>query len=158
MAEQQYNAFDAFDSHDESATDRTPEAPANTPSDTPAHNAASARAEVASSTGAVRGKSNKQPTPQKTPEADAANEETPDAQESIDTYGAQTMIDYGTTPDEALIKLEAQGFTESEALRLLGVSDRDTHSKEAIESQETLRRLKFTRWLVERGLLSEYPA
>ena len=158
MAEQQYNAFDAFDSHDESAADRTPEAPANTPSDTPAHNATSARAELASSTGGARGKSNKQSAPQKAFEADAANEETPDTQESIDTYGAQAMIDYGTTPDEALVKLEAQGFTESEALRLLGVSDRDTHSKEAIESQETLRRLKFTRWLVERGLLSEYPA
>ena len=164
MAEQRYDAFeaqDAFeaaDSHDESANERTPETPATTPSDTPTHNAASERAESASPRGA-RAKPNKQSAPQKAFEAEAdsdvMDDELSDAAEALD---AQPFVDYGATPDEALIKLEAQGFTEAEAMRLLGVSDRDTHSKEAIESQETLRRLRFTRWLVERGLLSEYPA
>lgn len=158
MAEQRHDAFEAADSHDESATDRAPEAPANTPSDTPTHNAASARAELASSAGATKGKLNKQPVPQKAFEAEATGDDVADTQESAEASDANVRVDYGTTPDEALIKLEAQGFTETEALRLLGVSDRDTHSKEAIEAQETLRRLRFTRWLVERGLLSEYPA
>jgi hypothetical protein len=158
MAEQRYNAFDASDSHDESATDRAPEAPATTPSETPAHNAASERAELASSNGGAKGKSNKHSVPQKAIDADAASDDALIPEEPLDARDTQPFIDYGTTPDEALIKLEAQGFTETEALRLLGVSDRDTHSKEAIESQETMRRLKFTRWLVERGLLSEYPA
>lgn len=158
MAEQRYDAFDAADSHDESATERAPQTPANTSSDTPAHNAASERAELASSTGVPKGKSNKHPVPPKAFEAETARDDVVDPQESEEILDAQAFVDYGTTPDEALVKLEAQGFTELEALRLLVVSDRDTHSKEAIESQETLRRLRFTRWLVERGLLSEYPA
>ncbi len=175
MAKQEYDAYDAFDSHDESATDQAPEAPANTPSDTPAHNAAE-RPELASSKGAAKGKPNKQAIPQKTFDADAApndvvspaesveaaetaeTNDANDANDANDVNAINAIIDYGATPDEALVKLEEQGFSEDEALRLLGVSDRQSHSKEAIEAQETLRRLKFTRWLVERGLLSEYPA
>src|SRR5262249_19875963 len=49
-------------------------------------------------------------------------------------------------------ELEAQGFTHDEAIRLIHVSDRAATSGEALEAEAMLRRLRFTRWLVERGL------
>lgn len=54
--------------------------------------------------------------------------------------------------------LEAQGFTEDEAVRLISVSERVAHSGEAREAEELLRRLHFTRWLVEHGMLDEFTA
>ncbi|MFI5273468.1 MAG: hypothetical protein ACHQ4H_10600 [Ktedonobacterales bacterium] len=54
--------------------------------------------------------------------------------------------------------LESQGFTEDEAVRLISVSERLAHSGEARESEETMRRLHFTRWLVEHGVLDEFSA
>lgn len=54
--------------------------------------------------------------------------------------------------------LEAQGFTEDEAVRLISVSERVAHSGEAREAEELLRRLHFTRWLVEHGMLDEFSA
>lgn len=66
-------------------------------------------------------------------------------------------------PDEsdetgAVAELEAQGFTADEAIRLVHVSDRVATSREAREAEATLRRLRFTRWLVERGMLDEFSA
>jgi len=58
----------------------------------------------------------------------------------------------------ALLELEAQGFTEDEALRLITISGRLASSREARESQATLRRLRFTRWLIDRGILDEFSA
>ena len=55
-------------------------------------------------------------------------------------------------------ELEAQGFTEDEAVRLISVSERVAHSGEAREAEELLRRLRFTRWLVEHGMLDEFSA
>jgi hypothetical protein len=55
-------------------------------------------------------------------------------------------------------ELEAQGFTHDEAIRLLHVSDRAATSGEALEAEATMRRLRFTRWLVERGMLDEWSA
>ena len=55
-------------------------------------------------------------------------------------------------------ELEAQGFTHDEAIRLIHVSDRAATSGEALEAEAMLRRLRFTRWLVERGLLDEWSA
>ena len=60
--------------------------------------------------------------------------------------------------EATLLELEAQGFTEDEALRLLIVSGRLAGSREARESQATLRRLRFTRWLIDRGILDEFSA
>ncbi len=54
--------------------------------------------------------------------------------------------------------LEAQGFTEDEAVRLISVSERVARSGEAREAEELLRRLHFTRWLVEHGVLDEFSA
>ncbi|MEO7001689.1 MAG: hypothetical protein ABI274_07850 [Ktedonobacterales bacterium] len=65
----------------------------------------------------------------------------------------------GLDADEtALLELEAQGFTEDEALRLISISGRLASSREARESQATLRRLRFTRWLIDRGILDEFSA
>lgn len=57
-----------------------------------------------------------------------------------------------------LNELTAQGFTADEAIRLIHVSDRLANGHEARESQTTLRRLRFTRWLIEHGMLDEFTA
>ena len=54
----------------------------------------------------------------------------------------------------AVIELESQGFSEDEALRLIDISKRMERSSEAREA----RRLRFTRWLVEQGILDEFSA
>jgi hypothetical protein len=60
--------------------------------------------------------------------------------------------------DSAMHELEAQGFTSDEAIRLIHVSDRLAISGEAREAEAVLRRLRFTRWLIERGVLDEFSA
>lgn len=60
--------------------------------------------------------------------------------------------------DAAQHELEAQGFTADEAVRIIHVSDRAATSREAREAEATLRRLRFTRWLIERGVLDEFSA
>jgi len=55
-------------------------------------------------------------------------------------------------------ELEAQGFTHDEAIRLIHVSDRAATYGEALEAEATMRRLRFMRWLVERGMLDEWSA
>lgn len=60
--------------------------------------------------------------------------------------------------DSTMHALEAQGFTEDEAIRLIHVSDRMKTSREARESEAVLRRLRFTRWLIQQGMLDEFSA
>jgi len=55
-----------------------------------------------------------------------------------------------------LAGLAAQGFSEGEAARLLEVSARAAYSTEARESEAVMNRLRFTRWLIERGLINEF--
>lgn len=62
------------------------------------------------------------------------------------------------TLSDEVEELEARGFTEDEAVRLISVSERVAHSGEAREAEELLRRLHFTRWLVEHGMLDEFSA
>ena len=57
---------------------------------------------------------------------------------------------------EEVSELQEQGFTEDEALQLISVSERVAHSGEAQEAEAALRRLRFTRWLVEHGVLDEF--
>jgi hypothetical protein len=57
---------------------------------------------------------------------------------------------------EEVSDLQAQGFTEDEAVHLISVSERVAHSGEAQEAEAALRRLRFTRWLVEHGMLDEF--
>jgi hypothetical protein len=54
----------------------------------------------------------------------------------------------------AITELESQGFSADEALRLIDISKRLENSTEAREA----RRLRFTRWLVEQGILNEFSA
>ncbi len=60
--------------------------------------------------------------------------------------------------ESELRELAAQGFTPDEAQRLLHISDRLSTSHEAREAEATLRRLRFTRWLIEHGMLDEFSA
>lgn len=60
--------------------------------------------------------------------------------------------------DRAQSELEAQGFTPDEAIRIVSLSDRLADSREAREAVAVLRRLRFTRWLVEHGMLDEFSA
>lgn len=61
-------------------------------------------------------------------------------------------------PQAELAELETQGFTPDEAARLLYISDRLAHSQEAREAEAVMRRLRFHRWLVESGRLTEFSA
>ncbi|MBF6589111.1 MAG: hypothetical protein IVW57_01105 [Ktedonobacterales bacterium] len=63
-----------------------------------------------------------------------------------------------TTVEDILAALEAQGFTPDEAARLIDISDRLANSREVREGEAVMRRLRFHRWLVERGLLDEFSA
>ena len=54
------------------------------------------------------------------------------------------------------MELEAQGFSSDEAQRLIDVSKRLESSAEARASQAELKRLRFTQWLIEHGILDEF--
>jgi hypothetical protein len=54
--------------------------------------------------------------------------------------------------------LESQGFTPDEVRRLVLISDRAAHSAESRAAEAELRRLRFTRWLIEHGVLDEWSA
>jgi hypothetical protein len=60
--------------------------------------------------------------------------------------------------DVAREELVAQGFTSDEAARIVDLSARLGTSREARDAEASLRRLRFTRWLVERGVLDEFSA
>jgi hypothetical protein len=66
--------------------------------------------------------------------------------------------DERASEETELQELAAQGFTPDEAQRLLYISDRLATSREAREAEATLRRLRFTRWLIEHGMLDEFSA
>ena len=70
-------------------------------------------------------------------------------------------VDEGDDETESgseLVELAEKGFTADEAIRLIHVSQRAAMSREAREAEETLRRLRFTRWLIEHGMLDEFSA
>lgn len=76
----------------------------------------------------------------------AKNADTPDAQRS--SAGADDEDTTGPSREDDLRDLEAQGFTRDEANRLIDLSVRI--------NEVTLKRLQFTKWLVQRGLLDEF--
>ena len=76
----------------------------------------------------------------------AKNTDTPDAQRS--SAGADDEDTTGPSREDDLRDLEAQGFTRDEANRLIDLSVRI--------NEVTLKRLQFTKWLVQRGLLDEF--
>ena len=76
----------------------------------------------------------------------AKNADAPDAQRS--SAGADDEDITGPSREDDLRDLEAQGFTRDEANRLIDLSVRI--------NEVTLKRLQFTKWLVQRGLLDEF--
>ena len=78
--------------------------------------------------------------------------------EGAKTKDAVQGTESSTGEVDEVDELEARGFTHDEAIRLIHVSDRAATSGEAQEAEAMLRRLRFTRWLVERGLLDEWSA
>jgi hypothetical protein len=61
-----------------------------------------------------------------------------------------------TMNNEPVADLTTQGFSAVEIERLLEVSARAALSTEARESEAVMNRLRFTRWLVERGVINEF--
>lgn len=73
----------------------------------------------------------------------------------------KAAVDTAVVQDEddlARDELVAQGFTSDEAARIVDLSVRLGSSREARDAEASLRRLRFTRWLVERGVLDEFSA
>jgi hypothetical protein len=60
--------------------------------------------------------------------------------------------------DYARDELREKGFTEDEAARIIDLSTRLGSSREAREAEASLRRLRFTRWLIQHGMLDEFSA
>jgi hypothetical protein len=54
--------------------------------------------------------------------------------------------------------LTSQGFTAEEVRRLIVISSRAATSAEARAAEEQMRRLRFTRWLIDHGVLDEWSA
>ena len=73
------------------------------------------------------------------------SDETPELQADAEQDDA---VDDVEPEDDDLRKLEAQGFSEGEVNRLVELSERLNAS--------TLKRLQFTKWLVDQGLLDEF--
>ena len=107
----------------------------------------------------------RKPAAQVTPAPSAEQE--PVAAEAAETFETFEAVEAVKTVEEAplitaietdMSELEAQGFTADEALRLIDISRRLESSAEARESQAELKRLRFTQWLIERGILDEFSA
>jgi hypothetical protein len=54
--------------------------------------------------------------------------------------------------------LESQGFTPEQVRGLIVVSDRAADSSESRAAEAEMRRLRFTRWLIDHGVLDEWTA
>ena len=69
---------------------------------------------------------------------------------------AEQQDSASSAADADMHALEELGFTQDEAIRLLDVAVRLTHSDEARVAEATRKRLQFAKWLVEQGLLDEF--
>lgn len=72
--------------------------------------------------------------------------------------GSSGRDDHEQGSDSDLRELEARGFSADEATRIVDLTERLANSREARDAEATLRRLRFTRWLVEHGVLDEWSA
>ena len=73
------------------------------------------------------------------------SEDTPELQADAEPEDA---VEDPEPEDDDLRTLEAQGFSEDEVNRLVELSERI--------NARTLKRLQFTKWLVDQGLLDEF--
>jgi hypothetical protein len=71
---------------------------------------------------------------------------------------ARSITPEADSVESMVHELEAQGFTTDEALGLIHVSENLSSSREARDAEATLRRLRFTRWLIAHGILDEFSA
>ena len=94
-------------------------------------------------------------SPRKTASAQAAPNETAEAAET--PASAQEQLALSALEADA-IELQGQGFSPDEAQRLIDISKRLETSAEARASQAELKRLRFTQWLIEHGILDEFSA
>jgi hypothetical protein len=118
-----------------------PESMTGAPEETPAAEASSAADESSTSMAPRRQRRSKSESSQGAAEATTEATTEPKTDETPEVAAV--------SPREAdLQDLEARGFTEDEATRLIELS---AHINEA-----TLKRLQFTKWLVEQGLLDEF--
>lgn len=101
-------------------------------------------------------RSNSRARRQRSPHAahDGKRESDPDGVLHLPIRAERTQGD----ETDIVAELEAKGFTADEATRLVSVSGRVATSREAREAEATMRRLRFTRWLIERGVLDEFSA
>ncbi len=73
------------------------------------------------------------------------SEDTPELQADAEP---EDTVEHSEPEEDDLRKLETQGFTEDEVSRLVELSERI--------NARTLKRLQFTKWLVDQGLLDEF--
>lgn len=99
-----------------------------------------------------------QVTPATSVEQEAAAAEAAETFEAVEAVKTVEEAPLITAIETDMSELEAQGFTADEALRLIDISRRLESSAEARESQAELKRLRFTQWLIERGILDEFSA
>ncbi len=74
--------------------------------------------------------------------------ESEDAPELQADAEPEDTVEDSEPEEDDLRKLETQGFTEDEVSRLVELSERI--------NARTLKRLQFTKWLVDQGLLDEF--
>lgn len=101
--------------------------------------------------------------------------ETLDARHALDALDAETRANQDDQEDRdepeeqdehdeqpyalpTLDDLKSQGFTPEQVRRLVVVSDRLADSTESRAAEAEMRRLRFTRWLIEHGVLDEWSA
>jgi hypothetical protein len=71
------------------------------------------------------------------------------------------MTDFWSVgPTRAVLGLRAIGFTPQEAARLVALKIRYERGgfREVAEASQEQKRLRFARWLVEHGRLTDWPA
>lgn len=77
--------------------------------------------------------------------------------DAVETHAEAEEADAGGSSEETdLHALEALGFTEDEAVRLIEVAVRITNSDEVRDAEATRKRLQFTKWLIDQGKLDEF--
>jgi hypothetical protein len=94
---------------------------------------------------------------------DAAERETPPSNQAPDepTQAAAAPQAADAEPELAATTsddLASQGFTPDEVRRLVVISARAARSPEVRAAEAQMRRLRFTRWLIEHGVLDEWSA
>jgi hypothetical protein len=154
--ETQYSEYD-----DEARVRENPDAAAEEPGNTPpaggADGAAPASREASDKlTPVVRKK-----RASRSSTGGQARRKRPREAEIIELHVPARSVDVaGERADDAQAREElvAQGFTTDEAARIVDLSSRLGTSREARDAEASLRRLRFTRWLVERGVLDEFSA